>query len=325
MGIPVAKTALEALIRSEGHPPPLQLSGGEPTLHDGLLKIIETASALGYEKIEIDTNGQRLAEDPWVAEQLREAGLAQVYLQMDGLDSGVSEAIRGADLVDAKHEAIENCKRAGLEVALSVTVVPGVNEHCLWEMVRFGMDQGLTGINFQSLALSGRFPESLSGGVERFTLGHFIRAVERQSDGRLKATDLTPLPCPDPRCGVMTYALVSKGELVPLNRILRGDRLLEHVAEMNDWDAVIQQVQLEGASGCGPADACCRPPEDLLALFDEADYYSIGFHGMMDAFSFDLDRARHCCIHQLTPDGRLIPFCLYNTKYRQARLKGERV
>jgi uncharacterized radical SAM superfamily Fe-S cluster-containing enzyme len=37
---------------------------------------------------------------------------------------------------------------------------------------------------------------------------------------------------------------------------------------------------------------------------------------MMDAYNFDLDRARRCCIHELTPDGNLIPFCLYNIKYR---------
>jgi uncharacterized radical SAM superfamily Fe-S cluster-containing enzyme len=316
----VAEAALRTLIRNEGRPPPLQLSGGEPSLHDDLETIIKSASSLGFEKIEIDTNGRRLAQDPSFAGRLREAGLSQVYLQMDGLDSDVSESIRGADLVEDKHRAIENCKQAGLQVALSVTVVPGVNEHCLWQMIRFGMEQGLTGINFQSVTLSGRFPESLCQGPERFTLGHFIHGVERQSGGRLLARELTPLPCPDPRCGVMTYALVLKGELVPLNRILEDDQLLEHVADMNDWDAVIRQVQLEGACGCGSTAACSGPPADLLRLFDEADYYSIGFHGMMDAFNFDLDRARHCCIHELTPDGRLIPFCLYNIKYRPSRI-----
>jgi uncharacterized radical SAM superfamily Fe-S cluster-containing enzyme len=319
-----AEAALRTLIRNEGRPPPLQLSGGEPSLHGDLETIIEVASSLGYEKIEIDTNGRRLSHDPSFAGQLREAGLSQVYLQMDGLDSDISESIRGADLVEDKHRAIENCKREGLQVALSVTVVPGVNEHCLWQMIRFGMEQGLTGINFQSVTLSGRFPELLCQGPERFTLGHFIHGVERQSDGRLLASELTPLPCPDPRCGVMTYALVLKGELVPLNRILEGDPLLEHVADMNDWDAVIRQVQLEAACGCGSTAACSGPPADLLALFDEADYYSIGFHGMMDAFNFDLDRARHCCIHELTPDGRLIPFCLYNIKYREPGSKRSR-
>jgi uncharacterized radical SAM superfamily Fe-S cluster-containing enzyme len=31
-----------------------------------------------------------------------------------------------------------------------------------------------------------------------------------------------------------------------------------------------------------------------------------------DAWNLDLDRVRDCCIHQLAPDGRLVPFCLYN-------------
>jgi uncharacterized radical SAM superfamily Fe-S cluster-containing enzyme len=312
-----AEAALKALIRNEGRPPPLQLSGGEPSLHRDLEAIIQRASSLGYEKVEIDTNGLRLARDPSFAGRLREAGLSQVYLQMDGLDADVSKAIRGTDLVERKYGAIENCRRAGLQVALSVTIVPGVNDHGLWEMIHFGMEQGVTGINFQSVTLSGRFPESLGQGQERFTLGHFIHGVEQQSGGRLLARELTPLPCPDPRCGVMTYALVLEGELLPLNRILRDGRLLGHVADMNDWDEIIRQVQLEGACGCGSPSACSGPPADLLALFDEADYYSIGFHGMMDAWNFDLDRARHCCIHELTPEGRLIPFCLYNTRYRE--------
>jgi uncharacterized radical SAM superfamily Fe-S cluster-containing enzyme len=32
----------------------------------------------------------------------------------------------------------------------------------------------------------------------------------------------------------------------------------------------------------------------------------------MDAWTLDLERARGCCIHVAVPDGRLIPFCLYN-------------
>jgi hypothetical protein len=324
LDLEAVQSVLRTLIRNEGRPPPLQLSGGEPSVHGDLAAIIEGASSLGYKKIEIDTNGLKLARCPSFPEQLAQAGLSQVYLQMDGLDRGVSEAIRGADLVEEKIRAIENCKRAGLPVALSVTVVPGVNDDALWQMIRFGMEQGLTGVNFQSVALSGRYPKSLCQGPERFTLGHFIHAVERQSEGRLLACDLTPLPCPDPRCGVMTYALAHKGELVPLGRIMEKSRLLRHTADMSDWDAVLRQVLPEGGCGCGVAPAREGLPPELLSLFDEADYYSIGFHGMMDAYSFDQDRARHCCIHELTPEGRRIPFCLYNIKYRQPLPKRSR-
>ena len=33
----------------------------------------------------------------------------------------------------------------------------------------------------------------------------------------------------------------------------------------------------------------------------------------MDAFNYDTDRVSRCCIHYATPDGRLIPFCTYNS------------
>ena len=31
-----------------------------------------------------------------------------------------------------------------------------------------------------------------------------------------------------------------------------------------------------------------------------------------DNFTLDLERVRGCCIHTQAPDGRLVPFCLYN-------------
>jgi uncharacterized radical SAM superfamily Fe-S cluster-containing enzyme len=37
----------------------------------------------------------------------------------------------------------------------------------------------------------------------------------------------------------------------------------------------------------------------------------------MDAYNFDVKRVMRCCIHYATPDDRIIPFCTYNTIYRQ--------
>jgi hypothetical protein len=31
-----------------------------------------------------------------------------------------------------------------------------------------------------------------------------------------------------------------------------------------------------------------------------------------DVWNLDLERVRECCIHVAAPDGRMIPFCLYN-------------
>jgi 7,8-dihydro-6-hydroxymethylpterin dimethyltransferase len=39
----------------------------------------------------------------------------------------------------------------------------------------------------------------------------------------------------------------------------------------------------------------------------------IGTMHFMDRYNYDLDRVNRCCIHYATPDGKLIPFCTYNS------------
>jgi uncharacterized radical SAM superfamily Fe-S cluster-containing enzyme len=315
--IPVLKSALKSLISCEGDVAPLQIGGGEPTLHPDLPSVIREIYRLGFDKIELDSNGLALAGDPGLSERLREAGLSSVYLQMDGLSPEVSIFIRGRDLVAEKLRAIENCKNAGLEVILSVTVVPDVNDGKIWEMIQFGMEQRLTGVNFQAIALSGRFPGYLRDSAKRFTAGHFIQEVEKQSGKRLIGSDFMPIPCPDPRCGFLSYMLIRNGDLIPLSRVMAADQLVDLVADQSDWDIVIRQIHSDAANGGCP---CKRPWENTFgmgSIFLNSDFFSVGYHGMMDAYSFDCERARKCCVHELTWDGRLIPFCLYNIKYRR--------
>jgi len=317
LSLPVIRYALKELVQKEGGATPLQLSGGEPTLHKDLVKIVECSASLGFEKIEIDTNGLVLGCDLSLCEKLKNVGLTGIYLQMDGLHPSVSESIRSRDLVDEKLRTIENCKKAGLQVVLAATVVPGVNDDSLWEMIQFGMDERVTGVNFQSLTLSGRYPERFALSSERFTLGHFLRKVEEQSHKRLSACDLIPIPCPDPRCGVLTYALIHKGELVPLTRLLEREKLLAPTAYLSDWQTLLRQINCEMSCGCEATSLLSDSPVDMGDILADSDFFSVGFHGMMDVYNFDLDRARRCCVHQLTPEGKLIPFCLYNIKYRE--------
>ncbi len=313
----VIETALKKLLQAEGGAPPLQLGGGEPTRHPELVDIVRLAARLGFVKTEIETNGLRLARSPELAQRLGDAGLTGVYLQMDGLSDEVFRFLRGADLLATKQRAIDNCLEAGLQVVLSVTVVPGVNDGGLWQMIRFAVARRLTGINFQPIALSGRYPPRLARSGERMTAGHFMREVERQSGGQLLAADLMPLSCPDPRCGLLSYVLIKGGRPLPLRRFLQEQKLVDHVADLSDWDSVIGSLISGNPDNCGCGNSCAPQAEPADVLLG-ADFFSIGFHGMMDAYSFDLDRARRCCVHLLSADGTLIPFCLNNIMYRKA-------
>jgi 7,8-dihydro-6-hydroxymethylpterin dimethyltransferase len=307
--------ALRTLIDAEGQPVPLQFAGGEPTLHPELVDIVRGARALGFSKMEIDSNGLLLARDARMAIELRKAGLTGVYLQMDGLAAEASEFIRGRDLRAEKLRAIAYCRNAGLQVVLAVTVVPGVNDKELWPLIRFAAEQRLTGINFQSVVLSGRYPRELEQSHRRFTATHFLRAIETQSESQLRAADLMPMSCPDPRCGLLAYIIVDRdGQLLPLSRLVGGERLRRHVADFSDWDALLRQLGCDSA-GCGCRDGDAL--QQLAGALEGTELFSVGFHGMMDAHCFDQERARRCCVHKLEPDGRLMPFCLYNIKYRR--------
>jgi uncharacterized radical SAM superfamily Fe-S cluster-containing enzyme len=62
--------------------------------------------------------------------------------------------------------------------------------------------------------------------------------------------------------------------------------------------------------------------ELLIKILKNDDYSSLGeFHwnalfiGLMhfqDPYNYDIERVKRCCIHYVTPDGRIIPFCTYN-------------
>jgi hypothetical protein len=36
----------------------------------------------------------------------------------------------------------------------------------------------------------------------------------------------------------------------------------------------------------------------------------------MDAWNFDVRSAKKCCVHHVLPDGKIMPFCSYNTLHR---------
>jgi len=142
--------------------PAVQFSGGEPTLRDDLPELVAMAKRAGFQNIEVNTNGLRMAESADYIRTLRAAGLDTVYLQFDGLTPDVHRALRGRDLTDVKRRVIENCRRAGMRsVVLVVTLVGGVNTGQLGDIVRFAVDNFdvVRCVNVQPLSFAGRVPE----------------------------------------------------------------------------------------------------------------------------------------------------------------------
>jgi 7,8-dihydro-6-hydroxymethylpterin dimethyltransferase len=326
------ESMLDAFVRAEGEPEAVQLSGGEPSIHPQILEMLGAAKARGIQVVMLNTNGIRLARDPRFAPALAEIGV-HVYLQFDGLDQATQLAIRGKDLTEEKLRALDRCAEAGVSVSLAAAVERGVNEREVGEIVRFGIEHpAVNGVFFQPVTHSGRF-RTESDPLDKLTNPDVIDAIAEQLPQWFRVDDFVPVPCCSPTCRSATFALYDGADLVPLPRLVDVEDYLDYVTNRAVPDSDVREA-LEGlwsakaAGGTGPAAerldcvacASAMPPELREVA---AQGFMIVVQDFQDPYTLDVEKLRKCCVSEITPDGRLIPFCAYNSVgYReQVRLE----
>lgn len=160
-------------------------SGGEPTLSPILVDAIRHAKSMGFHRLHISTNGIRLAEERDFALDLSAAGLHAVYLQFDGVSEEKNRHRGLGNYMEVKLRALENIAAAGMHTTLQVTVVNGVNNDCVGEIIRFALkhtDQ-IHGVVFQPIMFTGR-DEGISSErryAERYPLSQLAYDLQSQS------------------------------------------------------------------------------------------------------------------------------------------------
>ena len=112
-------------------------SGGEPTISSHFLEAVAYAKSIGLHRLHAATNGLLFAEDPNFAVAARGAGLHGVYLQLDGTTNEANVHRGIANLFDLRLQALQNISAAGMHTTLQVTVINGVNNGHIAEIVEF--------------------------------------------------------------------------------------------------------------------------------------------------------------------------------------------
>ncbi|MEO3784084.1 radical SAM protein [Actinocorallia sp. B10E7] len=318
------ETMLDAYVAAEGAPEVVMFSGGEPSIHPKILDFIAAARKRPIRNVLLNTNGIRLATDRTFAPRLAEHEVT-IYLQFDGFDETTHRRIRGRDLREIKQRALDNCAAAGLKVMLAAAIEKDLNEHEVGAIVAHGIAHpAVGGVVFQPVTHAGRHLEF--DPLTRLTNSDVIALLCDQRPGWFTPSDFFPVPCCFPTCRSITYAITDGDDVVPVTRLLDPAEYLDYVSNRALPDPEIRTAleKLWSASavpGSAAVNASLEAldcescgvdlPPDLPELSGKA--FMIVMQDFQDPYTLNVRQLMKCCVEQITPDGRLIPFCAYNS------------
>jgi uncharacterized radical SAM superfamily Fe-S cluster-containing enzyme len=329
--------------------PAVQFSGGEPTMRDDLVEIIKTAKEMGFPQVQIASNGVRIANEPDYVKKLKDAGLNTVYLHFDGVSQKTNpyitthkKAVENLEDVGLGCVLVPTVIRGKNDGELGA-IIRFAADHI--SVVR--------GVNFQPVAFTGAasdddinksritIPEVLAG-IEDQTNGIIKKDDFYPVPCVLPFSDLVEAYTGKPQvrftahqhCGAATYVFVTKEGMVTVNRMVDVESLFESIEKMaetlkkggtiNKYKALIEGVKnlhesVRKGEQSNTAEFWKLIGKTLIGQnFDALREFHwnalfIGTMHFMDRYNYDLERVQRCCIHYATPDGRLIPFCTYNS------------
>ena len=319
---------LDAVVRNEGEPDVVQISGGEPTLHPEFFRVLDMAKARPIRHLMVNTNGIRIAREPAFADRLASyMPDFEVYLQFDSFERGPLVALRGADLRPIRERALEHLNERDISATLVVTLKKGLNDGELGRIIDFALEQKcVRGVTFQPIQVAGRL-ENFDPATDRLTLTEVRRRVLEQTSV-FRPEDLIPVPC-HPDSLAMAYALKLDGRVVPLTGMIAPDVLINagrNTILYEQDEAVRDGVFKLFATNHSPESGartlrdllCCLPRVAVPDHLGYANIFRVLIVQFIDAYSFDVRSVKKTCIHIVHPDGRLIPFDTYNLFYRDA-------
>jgi uncharacterized radical SAM superfamily Fe-S cluster-containing enzyme len=226
--------------------------------------------------------------------------------------------------------------------------VKGVNDQQLGDIIKFAAENFdvIRCVNVQPVSLCGRLPQQEREKM-RITIPDFMRLVEEQTSGDIKASDFYPVPIvvpvskavgelkgkryveftTHPHCGMATFVFIENGKMTPITRYGNIEKFVGSLkgvyADALKGDKSKAKIRLAGSARHIKFSFLRKY---LFKVLTTGDYNSLGDFArnalmissmhFMDPYNFDLERVQRCGIHYAVPDGRIIPFCTMNSIHR---------
>jgi uncharacterized radical SAM superfamily Fe-S cluster-containing enzyme len=316
---------LDAVVRNEGQPDVVQLSGGEPTLHPEFFKIVELAKGRPIRHLMVNTNGLRIAQDEEFVKRLAGIEDFEVYLQFDSFEREALLDLRGGDLRGVREKALERLNKYEVNTTLVATLRKGLNDGEIGKVIDFALTQPcVRGVTLQPIQDAGRL-EKFNPATDRLTLTEVRRKILEQTNV-FRPEDVIPVPC-HPDSLAMAYALKLEGKVVPLTGLVDKEVLINgarntivYEEEPEIRDCLFKLFATNHSPESGAASLrellCCLPTIAAPANLTYKNMFRVLIVQFLDAHAFDVRSVKKTCVHIVHPDGRLIPFDTYNLFYR---------
>ena len=250
------REGLEVARNFNGYVPPVQITGGEPTMRHDLAEMIKMMREMGSAHVQLNTNSVSLGidyfENPkeaisrvnkWV-----EAGLKTIYTSFDGM--------RADSKSNSKNHyetpfALEAYYRGGIKSVVLVPTVSQLNLKEMPEVARFAMrnyGKGIRGVNFQPISLVGYIKKGDRDKL-RVVQSDIVDEMRKAFNFGMEAWYPVPTVAAladiigrephvhfynNEKCGIATYVYADRehNNLIPITEFVDVDRFIGEISEI---------------------------------------------------------------------------------------------
>jgi uncharacterized radical SAM superfamily Fe-S cluster-containing enzyme len=339
MSLEEISSLVDQAIKEQGHIGVLTLSGGEPTIHPEFFEILSLLDRPEIGRINLNSNGLRMAREPDFVKRLRQHSKVYVSLHFDGQGA---ETIRGIK-PKLQQQALERLCEAGVSVVPLILGVRDINDGELGSLVPVLLQKSsaiktvIVSLMAYTGANGGRFKPNP---LRRLTTPDAIDSIAAGSGLMIRREDFIPVPMPNPICAAIGYFFVDGEGIIPMIRAAGVDHTIaciqnQHFAQADErMEAFFREMlnniyanpaefpnssrtlrrlkafveRLFPAAGLSPTEQKTLAEESIKTVF---------IMQFMDSWTFDTERLSKCSCQHLLPGNRRVPSCGYYAYHRQ--------
>ncbi len=332
---------LERITASCTDPDIINFTGGEPTLHPELMKLLQMSREAGIRRLTLSTNGLALRDESYT-KQLAELD-TRVVLSLDTFDEATDRLLVGANTVQTKLGVLDLLEKHDVTTTILPAVAAGLNDVEVPRLLQLVLDKpNICSLELHTMAFTGQGGSGFDRKA-RITIPDLHGIIEQATEGRISGRDFVPSPLAHPHCYSICYLLMLDGGAgyVPYSRFVGRETLFDLLGDTIyiEPNQKVEQAMRDGMDALwadptvlDEADAVLATLKRLLLEMFPSDgalplqqrtriaeraTKAIYIHSHMDEDSFDVSRVMKCCVAVPESDGSTIPTCSYNVLYRE--------